>query len=48
MSRFDPNYMHADFNKRHEVSPCSSTLVSQNTDNLRHKVSPKCCSLSKD
>ena len=24
MSRFDPNYMHADFNKRHEVSPCSS------------------------
>ena len=24
MSRFDPNYIHADFNKRHEVSPCSS------------------------
>ena len=24
MSRDVPNYMHDDFNKRHEVSPCSS------------------------
>ena len=51
MSRFDPNQMQEDFNKRHEVSPSSSPqlqLVPRNTDNQRHKVSPKCCFLSKD
>ena len=42
--------MNADFSKRHEVSPCSSPELKHhfclgNTDNLRHKVSPKCCPL---
>ena len=27
MSKIDPNLMHADFNKRHEVSPCSSSKL---------------------
>ena len=44
--------MHEDFNKRHQVTPCSflqtTSLVSRNADNYRHKVSQKFCSSCKD